>query len=386
MNLAFKILVSVLIGCTFSYAASATDLKASMFEGDLAFDVDKAPASDRGKATPIGGNPAYGSRFTEVNGLYTFILPAGWSWEPDEDNPNAIFFSGESGSSYVECTVYPLNYWRGPRTLAELQATSEKTVLDHYEKQLVKLQGWDKVDSRGFWPLGDGGWPKRTPIKAPFWRAKHKGGGVFYDTDAVVESPANTFLIHCYSADPKAGEIAIKNAFRLAEGALVPAAGKANVASKPLSPASSATLSAATTRQKLAEALKLEKQGETAKAVSMYRELAKADDPLAQLKLGMAYNDGKGVGKDKAQAAIWFRKSAAQGDVMAQGFLGLSYQTGEGVPKDKILAYMWFKLAEQEPLWAQMAGQLGIGFTAAELGRANKLVTECRASHYKNCP
>ncbi|MGE4531187.1 MAG: tetratricopeptide repeat protein [Acidithiobacillus sp.] len=378
MKPAFSILVLVLIGCTLSFHASATDIKAYRFEDDLAFDVDKAPASDRGKAIPIGGNTAYGSKFTEVNGMYTFILPVGWSWEPDEDNPNAIFFSGKSGTNYVECTVYPLNYWRGPRTLAELQATSEISVLDHYEKQLVKLRGWEKVDSRGFWSLGDGG---RQPIKVPFWSANHIGGAGFYDTDAVVEAPANTFLIHCYSANPKVGEVAIKIAFRLAEGALVPAAGKTNVASKPASPASSAT-----TRQKLAEALRLEKEGEVAKAVSIYKELAKADDPLAQLKLGMAYNDGKGVGKDKTQAAIWFRKSAAQGDVMAQGFLGLSYQTGEGVPKDKILAYMWFKLAKQEPLWAQMASQLGMGFTTSELGRANKLATECRASNYKNCP
>lgn len=384
MNPAFKILVLVLIGCTFSYPASATDLKTSRFEGDLAFDVDKAPASDRGKAIPItAGNPTYGSKFTEVKGLYTFILPAGWSWEPDEDNPNAIFFSGKSGNNYVECTVYPLNYWRGPKTLSALQATSEITVLDHYEKQLVKLRGWDKVDLRGFWTLGDGGW--RKPIKVPFWSAKHNGAAGFYDTDAVVEAPANTFLIHCYSANPKAGEVVIKIAFRLAEGALVPAAGKVNVASKPASPTSSAN-APANARQKLAEALRLEKQGETAKAVSIYRALAEADDPLAQLKLGMAYNDGKGIDKDKTQAAIWFRKSAAQGDVMAQGFLGLSYQTGEGVPKDMILAYMWFKLAEQEPLWAQMASQLGMGFTTSELGRANKLATECRASNYKNCP
>ena len=68
-------------------------------------------------------------------------------------------------------------------------------------------------------------------------------------------------------------------------------------------------------------------------------------DASAQFYLGWAYDNGKGVPKDDAQAVTWYRKAAEQGYADAQNALGVSYDHGEGVPRDILRAYMWFNLA-----------------------------------------
>lgn len=68
-------------------------------------------------------------------------------------------------------------------------------------------------------------------------------------------------------------------------------------------------------------------------------------DTSAQFYLGWAYDNGKGVPKDYAQAVAWYRKAAEQGYADAQNALGVSYDHGEGVPRDVLRAYMWFNLA-----------------------------------------
>lgn len=68
-------------------------------------------------------------------------------------------------------------------------------------------------------------------------------------------------------------------------------------------------------------------------------------DASAQFYLGWAYDNGKGVPKDDAQAVDWYRKAAEQGYADAQNALGFSYDHGEGVSRDVLRAYMWFNLA-----------------------------------------
>ena len=68
--------------------------------------------------------------------------------------------------------------------------------------------------------------------------------------------------------------------------------------------------------------------------VAKWKKEAEAGNAEAQLKLGNAYSDGKGVPKDAAQAVTWWRKAAEQGNATAQRKLGASYLSGEGMPKD----------------------------------------------------
>lgn len=82
-------------------------------------------------------------------------------------------------------------------------------------------------------------------------------------------------------------------------------------------------------------------------------------DAKAQYELGMTYNLGEAVAKDKAQAVYWIRRSAEQGYGEAQVALGTMYINGhyqnEGVPKNYRQGKEWIgKAAKQGSIWARM--------------------------------
>jgi TPR repeat protein len=60
------------------------------------------------------------------------------------------------------------------------------------------------------------------------------------------------------------------------------------------------------------------------------------------------YDYGRGVAKDRAQAAVWYRKAADQGDSSAELNLGALYANGEGVPRDYAQAVSWLARAAQK--------------------------------------
>ena len=78
------------------------------------------------------------------------------------------------------------------------------------------------------------------------------------------------------------------------------------------------------------------------------------------------YRDGRGVGRDKAQAAEWYRKAAEQGDAPAQGTLDMLYVMGQVVPQSDVEAYYWFDLAAA----VTTPRRDQTGQTAKALGRA----------------
>jgi uncharacterized protein len=79
---------------------------------------------------------------------------------------------------------------------------------------------------------------------------------------------------------------------------------------------------------------------------------AEAGDTEAQVKLGIAYRDGKGVPLDPERAVEWFRKSAAQGNPRGQDNLGFMLLRGTGVEQDQEAALRWFrKSADQGNHW-----------------------------------
>src|SRR6266705_1429347 len=87
--------------------------------------------------------------------------------------------------------------------------------------------------------------------------------------------------------------------------------------------------------------------GTTKPAINVAEQtaLANAGDPIAQLKLGVAYDAGIGIERDIAKAIMWYKKSAEQGNADAQNSLGSLYQSGDGVSKDSKQAVYWFQKA-----------------------------------------
>lgn len=82
--------------------------------------------------------------------------------------------------------------------------------------------------------------------------------------------------------------------------------------------------------------------------VKALEKKAAAGDAEAQIALGLAYDQGKGVEQDRRKAAEWYGKAAAQGSAEAQFNLGTMYDYGVGVKKDPAKAVELFaKAAEQ---------------------------------------
>ena len=85
-----------------------------------------------------------------------------------------------------------------------------------------------------------------------------------------------------------------------------------------------------------------------AESVKLYRKYAEQGDVVAQVKLGIIYQRGKGVRRNDAEAGRWFFRAAEQGHADAQFNLCQMYLNGEGVPTDDAEAVKWCrKSAEQ---------------------------------------
>jgi TPR repeat protein len=76
--------------------------------------------------------------------------------------------------------------------------------------------------------------------------------------------------------------------------------------------------------------------------------MAEGGDASAQLSLGLAYQNGRGVEQDDSVAVEWYRKAAAAGNSEAQSDLGVMYMNGWGVDKDKAEALRWYHLAAKQ--------------------------------------
>ena len=85
-----------------------------------------------------------------------------------------------------------------------------------------------------------------------------------------------------------------------------------------------------------------------AKAVELYREAAEQGNASAQFSLGLMYQYGDVVPKDYAKAVKWYRKAAEQGNAQAQQNLGLMYKYGRGVPEDEAKAMDWYRKAAKQ--------------------------------------
>lgn len=86
-------------------------------------------------------------------------------------------------------------------------------------------------------------------------------------------------------------------------------------------------------------------RGSSVVSVRTLHTLAEQGNAEAQFNLGLLYDRGRGLPKDKLEAVRWYRRSAMQGDTFAQNALGDNYWEGTGVPKDDSEAIWWWQLA-----------------------------------------
>ena len=68
------------------------------------------------------------------------------------------------------------------------------------------------------------------------------------------------------------------------------------------------------------------KRGDYASAFREFRALAEQGHAIAQIALGIMYDNGEGVPENDRQAVFWYRKAAEQGNARAQFNLGLMYE------------------------------------------------------------
>jgi hypothetical protein len=85
-----------------------------------------------------------------------------------------------------------------------------------------------------------------------------------------------------------------------------------------------------------------------AEALKWYRKAAENGNADAQIKLGEAYLYGSmGVAKDYAEGVDWYRKAADQGNAHAQYTLGSAYRYGWGVAPNDAQAVNWYRKAAE---------------------------------------
>jgi hypothetical protein len=79
--------------------------------------------------------------------------------------------------------------------------------------------------------------------------------------------------------------------------------------------------------------------------ISGLRRQAKYGDDSAAFTLGMAYELGRYVAQNCAEAARWVTKAAESGNAAAQYNLGLRYRDGDGLRTDRAESEKWLRKA-----------------------------------------
>ena len=122
--------------------------------------------------------------------------------------------------------------------------------------------------------------------------------------------------------------------------------------------------------------------------LSDLRHAAEQRDVDAQVKLGITYEEGRGVPKDEAEAVRWFRLAAEQGDPTAQFQLGVMYTVGRGVlRRNLIVAHMWLNIASANGSDAARKARdiVRKRITKKQIEQATAMARACMASDYAGC-
>lgn len=90
-------------------------------------------------------------------------------------------------------------------------------------------------------------------------------------------------------------------------------------------------------------AKRLWKNGTPEDQLTYLRQGAEAGNADAQFTLGIRYQVGDGVERDRKVAAEWFQKAANQDHARAQYELAQCYEMGWGVPQSQELERKWLR-------------------------------------------
>jgi TPR repeat protein len=85
-------------------------------------------------------------------------------------------------------------------------------------------------------------------------------------------------------------------------------------------------------------------------AVYWYQKAAKQGFVSAQKKIAIMYQEGRGTAQDYQQAYYWYKKIATKGDKYAQNSLAIIYEDGQGVEQNYQQAVYWYKKAAKQGL------------------------------------
>jgi TPR repeat protein len=105
-----------------------------------------------------------------------------------------------------------------------------------------------------------------------------------------------------------------------------------------------------------------EESQDPAKLAAWLQDRAKANDPVAQYRLGVLYALGQGVKQDYGQAAQLFLAAANGGVAEAQYNVAVMYSEGMGVPRDPAQAMSWYQKAAAQGN-ANAAFNLGVAYS-----------------------
>ena len=116
-------------------------------------------------------------------------------------------------------------------------------------------------------------------------------------------------------------------------------------------------------------------------ALLWFRPAAAQGHPQAMNSVGVIYDLGLGLKRDKQEAVVWFRKAAELGDRKGQSNLGRCYTTGAGVERNAALAYQWLTLsAEQGEVTAtNCLDDFRKAMKPEEIAEGERLLAEYRA-------
>ncbi|MBH89052.1 MAG: hypothetical protein CMF71_02315 [Magnetovibrio sp.] len=122
-------------------------------------------------------------------------------------------------------------------------------------------------------------------------------------------------------------------------------------------------------------------------ALREFRTLAEQGHASAQYRLGLMYDNGRGVKQDSKESIRWYRKSVEQGHIGSRYTLGVMYANGSGVRQDNVYAHMWFNIAASsgDENGAINRDIIARRMSKEQLDKALKLARECVRLKYKGC-
>lgn len=78
------------------------------------------------------------------------------------------------------------------------------------------------------------------------------------------------------------------------------------------------------------------------------RRRAESGEPDAEYRLGLAYDQGRGIARDQREALHWYRMAGEHGHALGALNAGVLYDSGVGVPRDAVAAAFWYRKAADQ--------------------------------------